>query len=176
MAQRLGVDLEVQLEREAHQAQHPQRVIGERRRRRHPQAPGPQVGEATERVDRRSSGDRLGDRVDREVAQREIGLDALAAQRLDVHLPGALARDDSPGAEVLGQREAGRARRRAGHRARGLRGVAVDDDVHVRRLPAQQAVAHRAAHQPRPCARERATGQPPRPMLMSGRRPPSAPS
>jgi hypothetical protein len=100
-AQRLGVGLELQLERQAHQAKHPQRVLGERAVRGHPQAPGAKIRHAAERVDGWPAGQRLGDGVDREVTQHEVLLDLLPAHRLDVALPGVLACNHPPGAEVL---------------------------------------------------------------------------
>ena len=60
-------------------------ALGPAMRRR----PAAQVGEAAERVDRLAARERLGDRVDGEVAQRQVGLERAAAQRLDVDLPGA---------------------------------------------------------------------------------------
>ena len=71
-AQRLRVGLEPKLDIQAHHPQHPQRVVAERARTRHPQPPPRQVREAAQRVDRLPSRERLGDRVDREVAQREV--------------------------------------------------------------------------------------------------------
>ena len=41
------------------------------------------------------------DRVDREVAQREVRLDPVASHPGDVHVPGAVSRQGAPGAELL---------------------------------------------------------------------------
>ena len=109
-------------------------------------APGPairrrprrQIGRAPERVDRRPAGERLGDRVDGEVAQRQVGLQRAAAQRLDVDLPGARrvarpARRRTP----RRARSTPPAPRPRGDRARRRGRVAVDDDVEVERSRAR---------------------------------------
>ncbi len=92
-------------------------------------------------IDRLAPGDRFGDRADREVAQREVGGQRAATQRLDVNLPRAIARHDAPAGEVLGELEAGgatgggaddragrglRERRRGRCRDRTWRGRALD--------------------------------------------------
>ena len=69
--------------------------------------------------------DGFGDRIDGEVAQRQVGRQRAAAQRLHVDLPGAVARDHAPAGEVRGQLEAGGSARGAGDRAgRRLGGAA----------------------------------------------------
>ena len=61
----------------------------------------PKVLDATQRVDERTAVKRLGDCVDGEVAQRQVGLDRAAAQRVDVELPARFTRDDAPRPETL---------------------------------------------------------------------------
>ena len=70
------------------------------------------------------------------------------AQRLHVHLPGPVARDDAPGSISLGQREARGAAPGTGHRACPIRGVAVDHHVDVHGRSAKRAVTWRAAYEP----------------------------
>ena len=100
------------------------------------------------RVEQLAAGQRLGHRVDREVAGGEVGVEVVVAQPHDVDVPGVAAPDHAPGAERVGERER-RAARHAGDRARRRLGVAGQRDVEVGRLAAEQAVAHRAAHDPR---------------------------
>ena len=68
-----GVDLEIQLGREPGRPQQPQRVGGEAIRSNDAQHSALEVGEAAVRVDRLASGERHGDRADREVAGGEVG-------------------------------------------------------------------------------------------------------
>ena len=105
-------------------------------------------------VDELAAGQRLGHRVDREVARGEVGLQRAALQRRDVDLPAAVAGDHAPGAELVGELERGAAGA-AAQAARGAAHVAVDDDVEVGRRAAQQAIAQRAAHEPRALAGQR---------------------
>ena len=101
LAHGLRVRPQIQLERHPHEAQHPQGIVGERPGARHPQPSRARILEAAERIDRLPALERLGDRIDREVAQRKVSGERLAAQRLDVDLPAMVARDDSPRAELL---------------------------------------------------------------------------
>ncbi len=108
--------------------------------------------------------ERLGDRVDGEVPQREILLQRIAAQPLHVDLPGAVAGDHAPTPVLLGERERGgpadrSSAGRAGDRTSRSAGVAVEHQVVVPGVPAEQAVAHGAAHQPRRPAGERGADQ-----------------
>ncbi len=154
-AQRLGLGFEAQLDSDAREAQHAQRIFGERARGDHSQPVGRQIGDAAVWIDRRAAGERLGDRVDREVAQREVGLERAAAQRLDVDLPRGITCADAPGAELLRQREAGGAPCGTSDRAGRLARIAVDDEIEIARLTSQQPVADRSADQPGRTVRER---------------------
>ena len=122
---------------QAHEAHDAQRVVGERARPDGAQAARGEVAGATERVDPPAAAQRLGDRVDREVAQREIGLQRAAAQRAQVGLPAAVGGEHAPGAERVGEleqraargpregawrRSARRPRRRGRDRSSGARG------------------------------------------------------
>ena len=83
----------------------------------HAQAAGGEVAGAAVRVDALAAAQRLGDRVDGEVAQREVGLQRAAAQRAEVGLPAAVGGQHAPRAERVGeleQRAARGARERAG--------------------------------------------------------------
>ena len=90
---------------------------------------------------------RLGDRVDREVALREVGLDRLAADRQDVDLPAAIAGDHPPHAERVRQRERVRVSVPR-ERAREFARVAGDRDVVVVGRAPEDPVADGPAHQP----------------------------
>ena len=121
--------------------------------------PGVEVGAPTGGIDEVAARERLGDRVDGEVAQPEVRVQRSAVDRAEVDAPAAIRRQDPPRAELLGQRE---------HRAadglrdalRGGLGVAVDDEVEVVDRAPEQPVAHRAADDPRRLARERVARRP----------------
>ena len=108
---------------EAHEAQRPQGVGVERAGRGQAQPPGREVGDPAERIDRRAAGERLGDRVDREVPQREVCVERPAAQRVEVGLPGVVARHHAPGPELVRERERARPGR-SGERLRPPRASA----------------------------------------------------
>ena len=149
---RVGVDLEAELGRQARDAQRAQRIGDERLGADHAQALAVEVARAAVGVDELAAGQRLGHRVDRQVARAEVGLERAALQRGDVDLPAAVAGDHAPGAELVGELERGAAGA-AAEAARGAAHVAVDDDVEVGRRAPQQAVAQRAADEPCALAR-----------------------
>jgi hypothetical protein len=105
--ERSGLDDEVELGGEPCEPQHPQRVVGERPLRDHPQPPGAQVGEPAERIDRRTwlaaGPKRLGDRVDGEITAGEVLLDAGAAEAEQIELPAVVPRGHPPATERLGE-------------------------------------------------------------------------
>jgi hypothetical protein len=151
---RPGLDLEAELDGEAHGAQRAQRVVGERPAGDHPQAAGLEIGGAAVRIDQLAAGQRLGHRVDGEVARREVGVQVPVAQRQQVHVPGVAGPDGPPAAELvreLERRPAGRLRDPAGRPAR----VARDGEVDVVGGAAEQAVADRPADEPRGLAGQR---------------------
>ena len=92
-------------------ASRPPRAAGRRRGRRAPPCGSTSV----------AARQRLGHRVDGEVALREVLLDRRAAQRREVGLPGAVGREHAPAAERVGERErraaGGAGQARAGGRA-----------------------------------------------------------
>ena len=146
--------VEAELDGEAHEAQHPQRIVAEGVGRRRTQAAGLQVADPAERVDRLTAGERLGDRVDGEVSPGQVGLQRAAAQRVDVDLPAPVAGHDAPGAELVGELEA----RRATGAAERARAAAATSPSSTRsrssvRAP-EHAVAGRPAHDPGPGAVE----------------------
>ena len=148
-----GSIVQVEVDREADGAQRAQRVVGERAGRDHPQPPRLEVGAAAVRVEQLAARERLGHRVDREVARREVGLDVAVAQRHEVDVPGVAGADDAPRAERPRELErggAGRARERAAPRV----GIVADREVEVGRRAAEQPVAHGAADDPRLAAGE----------------------
>ena len=153
-ARRGRVELEAELDGEADRAQGAQRVVGERGGRGHANAARLEVGAAAMRVEQLAALQRLGHRVDREVAPREVGSDVALAQRHEVDVPRVSGADHPPGAERAGElerRAAGGARDRPGRGAR----IPVEGDVDVVGRPLEQAVADRAADQPRRAAGER---------------------
>jgi hypothetical protein len=105
------------------------------------------------RVEQLAAGQRLGHRVDREVARREVAGDVPVAQDHEVDVPIVLRADDAPGAERAGEAERGAACR-ASERARAVPGVVPQREVDVGRRAAEEAVAHSAADDPRVAARE----------------------
>ena len=58
----------------------------------HPQPPRVEVGAAAVRVEQLAARERLGHRVDREVARGEVGADVAVAQRDEVDVPGVVGR------------------------------------------------------------------------------------
>ena len=165
---RLRLELEVELDREARRAQGAQRVVGERRRRDHAQPPRLQIGPPAVGVEQLAACERLGHRVDREVAGGEVGGEVVVAQPHEIDVPGTASRralvtaslapaDDPPGPErarELERRPARRPRDRAGGRAR----VARDRDVEVAGRAPEQPVPERAADEPGRLAGERRAG------------------
>ncbi len=82
-------------------------VVGERRIRDQCDAGGIKVGDATVAVHEvRMPRHRQGERVDGEVAPREILIKRATKQRHDIHLPRQRAPSESPGPEAAGQPEA----------------------------------------------------------------------
>ena len=126
------VDREVRARRRAGQ---PHRPAADRRANAAPDTTrrrrAAQVGEAAERVDEVAAAERLGDRVDRQVAPGEIVLDRLALQRHQVDLPAAVAGDHAPGAERLRERERVPARAAGDAARRSAAASPGDDDVEV---------------------------------------------
>ena len=152
-----GVQLELELGDEPDRAQRAQRVLLERLLGHHPHEPGLEVGAAAVGIEQIAARQRLGHRVDREVARREVGLDVAVAQRDEVDVPAVAGADHAPGPEGAGELE-GRAAGGAGDRLRRFARVALERDVDVVGGAAEQVVAHRAADQPRLAARERVAG------------------
>ena len=148
-----GLDRQVELDRDPDGAQRAQRVVGERVGPDHAQAPRLEVGAAAVRVQQLAAGQRLGHRVDGEVARGEVGHDVAVAQDHEVDVPGVTRADDAPGAERAGELER-RAAGRTRERARGLPRVVRQREVEVGRGAAEQPVAHRAADDPRVAAGE----------------------
>jgi hypothetical protein len=149
-----GLDLEAELDREAHGAQRAQRVVGQRPLGDHPQPARCEIRGAAVRVDQLAAGERLGHRVDGEVARREVRLQVAVAQRQQVDVPGVAWPDRPPAAELvreLERRPAGRLRDPPHPAAR----VALDRDVDVVGVAAEQAVPDRPADEPRGLAGQR---------------------
>ena len=148
------VDLEIELGHEADGAQRAQRVVGERGLGDHAHRPRLEVGAAAVRVEQLAAAQRLGHRVDGEVARREVGADVAVSQGDEVDVPAVAGADDAPGPEGAGELEATPARR-ARDRPRGLARVALEREVDVVGRPPEQPVADGAADEPRLPARER---------------------
>ena len=149
-ALRLGLEEEPELVREPDRAQEPQRIVGEDSRRDGADDLRLQIGLPPVRVDGITSCQRDCDRVDREVASREVVLDAVV-QRREVDRSPSLERDP-PCAVPLGERKgrpAGALRVGPSCRLRFAAG-----DVEVDHLPAEELVAHRPSDDPGLLARE----------------------
>ncbi len=127
----------------------PERVVREAPRRDGAQNAVVQVGKPAMRVKRGRGqvGQRNRDRVDREVAEGKVGLDSLAAQPGDVHVPGALPRQGAPARELLGQPERGPPGG-AADVAGGRPLVPGDGQVDVPNLPPEGGVAYGPADDP----------------------------
>jgi hypothetical protein len=106
------------------------------------------------RIDELAAGQRLGHRVHRQVAPAEVGLERAALQRGEVDLPAAIAGDDAPRAELVGELERRPARAAAEAAGRAAH-VTVDDHVEVGRRAPQEPVAQRAADEPGALAGQR---------------------
>ena len=139
------VELEPELVLEAHGAQEPQRVVGEDRLRDGAKRARSEVLPAPERVDWLAALEGHGDRVDGEVAAREIFFER-AAERREVDCAPAVE-GDAPRAVPLAQRER-RAAGGTGEAPGGLLGLG-DRHVEVDERPPEQLVAHGAADYPR---------------------------
>ena len=107
---------------------------------------GFEVGAPVVRIVRLARSHVDGDRVEGEVAGREIGVDPLADRREVDGLVDAV-RDDAPRTVPLGQRE-DRAPEAAGEAARGLAWVGAGD-VEVENGPQEELVAYGATDDPR---------------------------
>ena len=152
----LPLGLEVELGGEPRKAQRPQRIAGVRRgghvrSAEHAQDAVLEVGRAAARVDQLGLAvlKRDRQRVDAEVAQPKVPLDRRCLQARDVADPLPSPADRPPGPERLRQLE-GRTTRHAGHGPRRLLRGAVNRDVHVADLAAEQRVPDRSADEPGP--------------------------
>ena len=144
---RVRLDRQPEEHGEADRPQRAERVGGERAGAHHPQPARREVGAAAVRVEHLAAGERLGHRVDREVARGEVRGDVVVAQRHEVHVPGAFRADHAPGAERARELE-GRAARLLRHRSRGGARVARHGEVEVDGLAPEQPVAHGPADDP----------------------------
>ena len=115
----------------------------------HPQPPRLEVGAAAVRVEQLAAGQRLGHRVDREVAGGEVGAEVVVAQasrgRRARRAPRPTTRQ-APNAPESCERRAARPR---GDRARRRLGSPASARSRSAVVAAEQAVAHRAADDPR---------------------------
>ena len=123
--------------------------------RDHPQPPAPQVRAAAVRIEQLAAAERLGHRVDREVARARGRPRCRPSRSVDeVDVPGVARADDAPGAER--RRESWNAAppvARASARARLARVARRRATSTSSVVAAEQPVAHRAADQPRVLAR-----------------------
>ena len=87
-AHRLGIEREPEFGAQPGRAEDPQRVVGEGALGDRPQDPRLEIGGGALRVDDLAAvGELKRDRVDREVALAQVGLDRIAAQATDVGVP-----------------------------------------------------------------------------------------
>jgi len=98
-------------------------------------------------VEQFAARERLGHRVDREVALRQVGEDVVVAQGHEVHVPRVVRADDAPRAEVVAEPER-RPARGACEPPRVRPRVPGHRQVDVVRLAPEQLVAHGAADDP----------------------------
>ena len=138
-------ELEAELFLEPARAQEAQRIVLEDRLGDCTQQPQLEILAAAARVDSLAACHRQRNRVDGEVAAREVGFDR-PVHRREVDRP-ATVEHDAPRRVLLGERER-ESSRTLRVRARSRCRIAADD-VHVLDAPAEQLVAHRAADEPR---------------------------
>ena len=140
------VHAESELVLEPHRTQEPERVVDEDRLGDRPDDAGRQIGAAVVRIVRLAGAHRHGDRVEREVARREVGVDPLADRR-EVDRLGDAVRDDPPGSVPLGERKdrPAEAACEAIRRVTRLRAR----DVEVENGPQEELVSHGPADDPR---------------------------
>ena len=127
--------------------QYPQWIVGEGAVRAGAEDAGLDVVETAGGVDRGAAGERHRDGVDGEVAKPQVELDRVRPQRGDIDLPVAVVGDDPPGLEVLGELER-MPSGVGGDLPRRLFDVAVEGDVDVDHVAAQDRVADGAADDP----------------------------
>ena len=106
------VDLQPDFGRDPHRPQAAQRVVLQRALAHHPHEPQRQIALPAVRVDQLAAAERLGHRVDGEVARGEVGEDVVVAQRHEVDVP-RVARARPPATRRTRRESwnAGRARR-----------------------------------------------------------------
>ena len=145
--ERLGslVHPEPELVLEPHRTQEPEGIVEEDRLRDRPDDARREVGAPVVRVVRLARADVDGDRVEGEVARREIGVDPLTDRREVDRLVDAVD-DDPPGSVPLGERK----HRPAEATREAIRCVARlgAGDVEVENRPLQELVADRASDDP----------------------------
>ena len=110
-----------------------------------------------------------GDRVDRQVAAAQILLERLPHQRRQIDLPVLLVRSHAPGAELLGELE-GVTSGAATEFPRQAGDVAIDGQVEVGGLAAEQGVAHGTADEPGTPVPRRDLGERGQRAVLAGRR------
>ena len=146
--QRLRLRDQAKVERklvlEPRSAQEAQGIVLEDRVPDGAQASRRQIGVAVERVGRLIASRPLGNRVDREIARRQIGFDR-PGQRCEIDGAPILERDP-PGAVALRERER-RSARLASVEPGGPLGLA-ERDIDVDDLPVERGVANGAADDP----------------------------
>ena len=113
----------------------------------HPQALVTDVLDATEGIDVRAAAERFGDRVDRQVAPRQVGLDRVAASgsRSTCQLRSRATTRQTPNPSDSLNGRAGAAGQRPSQPSR----IVADRDIEVRCRASEQPVANRPADKPR---------------------------
>src|SRR5919204_433462 len=150
----LVLEPEAELVLEPHRAQQPERIVHEDALTDGAQQLLVQIAQAAEGVDRLPARERAGDRVDREIARRQVVLDRLGERR-EIHCPPVRERDP-PGSVALGERERSAARAPRVCPRGAIGGAAGDVEVHE--LPPEQLVADGTADDPRLLAGQHVLG------------------
>jgi hypothetical protein len=136
---------------EPDRTEEPERIVAEHVVRNGPDDPRLEIGASSVRISRLAAVERKCDRVEREVARREVRVDAVG-QRREVDRPFRARRRDAPRSVALGQwkRCSTETSREpvSGSLRIGARDIEVDDG------PTEQLIAHRSTDHPRLLADE----------------------
>ena len=149
----LRLDGEIELMGQPYQAEDAQRIVRECGGPARAKSTGGEIGEAAGRVpDRGGSlqqrGEIDGERVDGDVARRQVGLEGRSTEIGQIHVEGRRARqDDTRHAVTLAERDE-RASETLGQPAGGGEAARCQRQVHVAQRALEEQVPHRSADQP----------------------------
>ena len=149
----LRLDGEVELMGQAQEAEDAHRIVRERGGPARAKPTGGEICDAAGRVPDRGRpleqrGEIDGERVDGDVARRQVGLESRRAEIGQIHVEGRRARQEDAGhAVTLAERDE-RAPETLGQPARGGEAACRQGQVHVAQRALEKQVTHRSADQP----------------------------